>query len=104
VSNGRRLRRPLQRDATVDALAAGAECAFCGSGKVLRRWRKGGWELTPLHLESCATRAVNGRSASPHQVSEASVKAARDAGFNVGYVPYSDDSGGVVIDGETALS
>jgi hypothetical protein len=61
-------------------------------------------ELTPLHLESCATRAVNGRTASPHQVSETSVKAARAAGFAVAYVPYGDDTGGVVVDGEAALS
>jgi hypothetical protein len=88
----------------VDALAAGAECAFCGSGKVLRRWRKGAWELTPLHLESCPTRAVNGRTASPHAVPEASVKAARAAGFEVAYMPYSDDRGGVVVDGEAAAS
>jgi hypothetical protein len=47
---------------------------------------------------------VNGRTASPHQVSEASVAAARAAGFAVGYMPYSDDSGGVVIDGAAVLS
>lgn len=72
----------------------------CGSAKVLRRWRDGAWELVPLHLESCVTRAVNGRTASPHQVSEASVAAARQAGFQVAYVPYGDGSGGVVIDAE----
>jgi hypothetical protein len=102
VSNRRRVRPPSRRDAAVDALAAGTECGSCGSTKVLRRWRKGAWELVPLHLDSCATRAVNGRTASPHQVSETSVKAARAAGFAVGYVPYSDDSGGVVIDGEAS--
>jgi hypothetical protein len=84
----------------VDALIAGARCRSCGSTKTVRRWRDGAWELVPLHRESCLTRAVNGRKASPHQVSEASVAAARAAGFQVGYVPYSDDSGGVVIDGE----
>jgi hypothetical protein len=47
---------------------------------------------------------VNGRKASPHQVSEDSVTAARDAGFQVAYVPYSDGSGGVVVDQEAALS
>jgi hypothetical protein len=71
---------------------------------VLRRWRGGEWELVPLHRESCATRRVNGRKASPHQVSEDSVTAARDAGFQVAYVPYSDGSGGVVVDQEAALS
>lgn len=68
--------------------------------KVLRRWRRGGWELTPLHLETCPTRRVNGRTASPHQVSETSVAAAQAAGFDLAYVPYGDGSGGVVIDGE----
>jgi hypothetical protein len=47
---------------------------------------------------------VNGRTADPHQVSEASVAAARAAGFAVGYVPYSDGTGGVVLDGAANLS
>jgi ssDNA-binding Zn-finger/Zn-ribbon topoisomerase 1 len=88
----------------VDALIAGARCESCGSTKVLRKWRRGAWELVPLHLESCATRRANGRTASPHQVSETSVKAAQAAGFRIAYVPYSDDSGGVVIDGQACLS
>jgi hypothetical protein len=104
MSNKRRTRPPSRRDAAVDALIAGAQCASCGSAKVLRRWRDGAWELVPLHRESCATRAANGKTASPHQVSEASVAAARAAGFQVGYVPYTDDSGGVVIDAEANLS
>jgi hypothetical protein len=32
------------------------------------------------------------------------VKAARAAGFPVGYVAYSDDSGGVVVDADANLS
>jgi hypothetical protein len=104
VSNRKRTRPPSRRDAAVDALVKGARCGSCGSTKVIRRWRDGAWELQPLHRESCLTRAVNGRKASPHQVSESSVAAARQAGFAVGYVPYSDDTGGVVIDGEAALS
>jgi ssDNA-binding Zn-finger/Zn-ribbon topoisomerase 1 len=104
MSNRRRVRPPSRRDAAVDALVAGAQCVSCGSTKVLRRWRHGGWELTPLHRESCATRAVNGRTASPHQVSETSVAAARAAGFGVVYIPHSDASGGVVVDAEAALS
>jgi hypothetical protein len=71
---------------------------------VLRRWRNGAWELVPLHLESCLTRAVNGRTASPHQVPEASVAAARAAGFAVAYIPERGDRGGVVVDAEAALS
>jgi hypothetical protein len=102
MSNRRRLKP--RREAAVDALAAGARCSSCGSTKVLRRWRDGTWELVPLHRESCVTRAVNGRKASPHQVSEASVVAARAAGFAVGYVPYGDDSGGVVIDADASPS
>jgi hypothetical protein len=58
------------------------------------------WELAPLHREECSTRVVNGRKASPHQVSEASVAAARLAGFHLAYIPDGDDAGGVVIDGE----
>lgn len=104
MSNRRRPRAPSRRDAAVDALEAGTRCDACGSAKVLRRWRKGCWELTPLHLEGCATRVVNGRTASPHQVSETSVKAAQAAGFAVAYVPYGDGSGGVVVDGEEAQS
>ena len=104
MSNRRRTRPPSRRDAAVDALIAGARCASCGSTKVLRRWRDGAWELVPLHRESCVTRAVNGRKASPHQVSETSVAAAQAAGFAVGYVPYGDDSGGVVVDSQANLS
>jgi hypothetical protein len=37
-------------------------------------------------------------------VSEASVAAARAAGFAVGYMAYSDDSGGGVLDAEASLS
>ena len=103
MSNRRRTKAP-RRDAAVDALAAGARCGSCGSTKVIRRWRDGAWELVPLHRESCVTRAANGRKASPHQVSEASVVAARAAGFAVGYVPYGDDSGGVVIDADASPS
>jgi hypothetical protein len=43
---------------------------------------------------------VNGRKASPHQVSEASVAAARQAGFQLAYIPDGDDRGRVVIDGQ----
>lgn len=104
MSNRRRVRPPSRRDAAVDALIAGAQCGSCGSAKVLRKWREGGWLLTPLHREDCGTRAVNGRTASPHQVSEASVAAARAAGFGVAYVPYGDGTGGVVVDAEASLS
>jgi hypothetical protein len=103
MSNRKRTRAP-RRDAAVDALIAGARCASCGSVKVLRRWRDGTWELVPLHRESCVTRAVNGRKASPHQVPEASVAAARAAGFQVAYIPESGDLGGVVMDAEASLS
>lgn len=103
MSNRLKLRPPSRRDAAVNALIAGAECGVCGSGKVLRRWRAGAWELVPLHLPSCGTRAVNGRTASPHQVAEASVAAAREAGFQLAYFA-EGNRGGVVIDGEAALS
>jgi hypothetical protein len=103
MSNRRRT-RPPRRDAAVDALIAGARCASCGSAKVLRRWRDGTWELVPLHREACVTRRANGRKASPHQVSEASVASARAAGFAVAYIAHGDDSGGVVVDADANLS
>lgn len=74
------------------------DCGSCDSAQALRRWRSGEWELIPLHRESCATRRVNGRKASPRQLSEASVEFCRAAGLQVAYVPYSDRSGGVVVD------
>jgi hypothetical protein len=102
VSNRRKVKPPA--DAAVDALLANTSCEFCGSTKALRRWRKGGWEITPLHLGTCATRRVNGQTASPHQAAEAAIAGARKAGHRIAYVPYSDDSGGVVVDGEVCLS
>jgi hypothetical protein len=93
VSNRRRAKPPAP-DAAVDALLAATECEACGSVKALRRWRKGAWEITPLHAEGCPVRA---RRASPHALSERAVTRAREDGHHLAYVPYSDDSGGVVV-------
>ena len=94
MSNRRRVKPP--QDEAVEALLAATECEWCGSQKALRRWRGNGWEITPLHRESCPTRRVNGRSASPHRLSEAAVAAVREQGHRLAYMAYTDDSGGVV--------
>jgi hypothetical protein len=104
VSNRRKAKPPARRDAAVDALLAATRCESCGSTKALRRWRRGGWEISSLHLESCGTRLVNGRTVSPHVLSENAVRAARQDGHDLAYLAYSDDSGGVVVGGEVSLS
>jgi hypothetical protein len=102
MSNRRRIRPP--RDEATAAILAATECEHCGSRKVLQKWRRDAWELIPLHRESCPTRVVNGRTASPHQVAESAVSAVRGQGHQVAYMRYDDDSGGVVVGQAASLS
>src|SRR5262249_52776696 len=102
MSNRRRIRPPA--DESVAAILAATEGESCGSRKARQRWRDGAWEITPLHRETCPTRSVNGRSASPHALAEAAVKAVRGQGHQVTYMPYSDDSGGVVVGADAAAN
>lgn len=102
MSNRKRA-RPPKPGAAVDALLANTRCTDCGSTKALRKWdrQRGEWVITPLHAAGCAVRA---RKVSPHVFSENAVAAARKAGHAVAYVPYSDDTGGVVVGSGSGLS
>lgn len=63
--------------------------------------KRGEWVITPLHAEGCAVRS---RQASPHKLSRDAVAAARQAGHQVAYIAYSDDTGGVVVGTGAGLS
>ena len=98
MSNRRKARRP-RADAAVRALVKATRCDGCGSASALQKWdrRAQEWVITPLHAAGCPTRTGK---ASPHQVSENAAAGARQAGFQLAYVPYEDGSGGVVVDAE----
>jgi hypothetical protein len=100
VSNRRRA-RPPKPDAAVDAVLAATWCDSCGSTKALRRWRGGMWEITPLHREGCEIRA---KRRSPHPISVNAVAQAREDGHQLAYIPFGDDSGGVVVGQGTSQS
>jgi hypothetical protein len=88
----------------VAAILAASACESCGSRKALQKWRDGAWQITPLHRESCPTRQVNGRHASPHQLAEQAVASVREQGHQVAYMAYTDDTGGVVVTAGGGLS
>lgn len=53
---------------------------------------------------SVPSRRANGRSVSSHKLAETAVASVRGQGHRVAYMPYTDDSGGVVVGGPPALS